>query len=111
MQNKLMPKGCCCVQPGKREKRIGKIPMYVFSWMKYRAIFLDPGIELKETEIENTPMKKKGHDTHKRDHEHQSVERQVQRLRYASRELPNICRERRRRMPPSVQKARYEHKP
>lgn len=74
MQNKMMPQGGNCVQTCEREEYIRQVSVNVLGGLKYRRVFLDPAIKVKEAEVKNAPMVNEGHEADDRDEEHQHIE-------------------------------------
>ena len=69
----MVPQGRKCVQTRERDERIRQISVNVLGGLKYRRVFLDPQIKVKEAEVENAAMIDEGHDTEDRDYEHQRI--------------------------------------
>ena len=75
----MVPQGDKGVQTRECEERIRQIPMNILGGFKYRPVFFDPEIEVKQAKMENPAMVNEGHKTNDWDDEHQRIERQVHR--------------------------------
>lgn len=67
---KIVPQRSKGVQSREREQRIRQIPVNILGGLKYRPVFLDPEIEVKQAEMENAAMVNEGYKTDDWDDEH-----------------------------------------
>jgi len=79
MQHQMVPQGGKCVQTREREERIRQVSVNVLRGLKYRRVFLNTGIEVKEAEVKNAAMVNERHETDDRNSEHQRIESEVHR--------------------------------
>ena len=99
------------MQRRQSKQRVRKITVKIFSRVKYRPVFPDAKINLKQSEIEHTTVVNEGYDAHTGYDEHQGVEGQVNHVGEAPGQSTDVHRQQWRRMTNAVCNACHERCP
>jgi acyl-CoA synthetase (AMP-forming)/AMP-acid ligase II len=97
--DEMVPESGARVQSHQCEQRVGQVSMDILGGIEDRAIGAHAEVHPEQAEVEHAAVPDEGHDAEHRYHEQQRVQRCMNQGGQAPRELPDIRRQRRRRVP------------